>query len=315
MGYIVGIDVGGTTIKLGIFPKDGEKPVAAWEIPTKKMDEIDLFWTSIRDAIFEKFEELGLERSELLSAGISLPGPIREDGFLPKCVNLGMGACVPGKILGELLGVPVAAGNDANAAALGEVKYGAAKGYDNAVLFTLGTGLGGGIIENGRIIAGNRGVAGEVGHFVVNPDETEPCNCGNYGCLEQYSSATGMVRTAKRLLKEGKIPTKLQEEGISAKLICDAAREGDPLGLEVIDTYGKYLGLALAHIFLTTDPDICVIGGGVSRAGEELIVKPVEKYLNKYTHIANEKCRIVIATLGNDAGIYGSAAMAKALID
>lgn len=312
MAYIAGIDVGGTTVKLGIFPEDGNV-LYSWEIPTKKMDEVDALWQSIADAIKDKFEEEGLEFALLKAAGIALPGPIRADGFLPRCVNLGLGACYPAEELSKLLNVPVVAGNDANAAAMGEAAYGAAKGYENVALFTLGTGVGGGIIVNGKLIAGNRGVGGEVGHFVVNPDEPERCNCGNRGCMEQYASATGMVRIAKKHLREENLASSLRslpEETISAKDICDAAKEGDPLALEVLDTYGKYLGLAASHVFLTFDADVIVLGGGVSRAGD-ILIRPVEKYLNEFSHIASEKCRIVLATLGNDGGIYGAAALAK----
>ena len=312
MKYLAGVDVGGTTVKLGIFPEEGNA-LYKWEIPTKKNEEADQLWTSIAESVREKFAEEGLQTEDLISVGIAIPGPVRSDGYLPYLVNIGVKACYPGEELSKLLGVPVAAGNDANAAALGEMYYGAARGYQNVALVTLGTGVGGGIIVNGQLIAGNRGVGGEIGHFVVNPDETEQCNCGNYGCMEQYASATGMVRIAKKYLAEENSVSSLRalpEEKVSARTICDAAREGDPLALHVMDTYGKYLGLGLSHIFLTYDPDIIVVGGGVSKAGD-VVIKPLEKYLDEFTHIATEKCRIVLAELGNDAGIYGAAALAK----
>ena len=311
MKYIVGIDVGGTTVKFGIFPEEGEA-LYKWEIPTVRGDE-EALWQSLADSVKETFKEKGLPYEDLKAAGITLPGPIREDGYLPFCVNLGTGACYPGKALGELLGVPAAAINDGNAAALGETYYGAAKGSPNTVTLTLGTGVGGGVVVDGKIVAGKRGVGGEIGHFVVNPDETERCNCGNYGCLEQYASATGMVRIAKKLLRtENRVSSlrAVEEEKLSAKDVCDAAKAGDVLALEVLDIYGKYLGLAVSHLFLTNDPDVIVIGGGVSRAGE-ILIRPVEKYLERFTHIATEKCRVVLAELGNDAGIFGAAALAK----
>ena len=187
--YVVGVDVGGTTIKIAIFPV-GERDICTWEVKTPDKEHIDTIWKVIADSVREKFAEQGLPQESLKAAGIGLPGPIREDGFIPWCVNLGMGACYPAKELEKELGVPCTANNDANVAAYGEVYYGAAKGYENAVLFTLGTGVGGGVVVKNRILSGNRGVAGEVGHFVVNPDEEEYCNCGNRGCLEQYTSAT-----------------------------------------------------------------------------------------------------------------------------
>ncbi|MBQ6551774.1 MAG: ROK family protein [Lachnospiraceae bacterium] len=314
--YIVGVDIGGTTIKLAIFPV-GERATETWEIKTTDREHILEIWKDIADAIRAKFAELGYDMTQLAAVGMDLPGPICDNGYLPWCVNLGMGACYPAKELSDVLGgVPVAACNDANAAALGEVYYGAAKGADNAALFTLGTGVGGGIIVGGRIVAGNRGIGGEVGHFVVNPDETEKCNCGNRGCLEQYCSATGMVRMAKKLLAKGELKSKLYdlpEDAITAKDICDVAKEGDELGLEVIDIYSKYLAIAASHITLTVDPDVIIIGGGVSKAGAILIDK-VAEYVAEYTHIAEKKPAIVLAELGNDAGTYGSAALASQLL-
>lgn len=314
--YIVGVDIGGTTIKLAVFPV-GERAIETWEIKTTSREEITKIWNDIADAIRAKFAELGFDMTQLAAVGMDLPGPICDNGYLPWCVNLGMGACYPAEELSKVLdGVPVAACNDANAAALGEVYYGAAKGADNAALFTLGTGVGGGIIVGGKIVAGNRGVGGEVGHFVVNPEETEYCNCGNRGCLEQYTSATGMVRMAKKLIAKAQLKSQLYdtaENDLDAKKICDAAKEGDELGLEVIDIYSKYLAIAASHIALTIDPDVIIIGGGVSKAGAILIDK-VEEYFIEYTHIAEKKAKFVLAELGNDAGTYGSAALASQLL-
>ena len=314
--YIVGVDIGGTTIKLAIFP-EGERATETWEIKTTDREHITEIWKDIAEAIKAKFAELGYDMTQLAAVGMDLPGPICDNGYLPWCVNLGMGACYPAQELSDVLGgVPVAACNDANAAALGEVYYGAAKGADNAALFTLGTGVGGVIIVSGKIVAGNRGIGGEVGHFVVNPDETEKCNCGNRGCLEQYTSATGMVRMAKKMLAKGELKSKLYDfdaDAITAKDVCDVAKEGDELGLEVINVYSKYLAIAASHIALTIDPDVIIIGGGVSKAGKILIDK-VEEYFVEYTHIAEKKAKFVLAELGNDAGTYGSAALASQLI-
>ncbi|MBR0086900.1 MAG: ROK family glucokinase [Lachnospiraceae bacterium] len=313
--YLVGVDVGGTTTKIGIFPQ-GERAIAAWEIPTRKFEEIDYIWEDIASAIFAKAEELKIGKEELKAVGVGLPGPIRDDGFLPRCVNLGMGACHPADLLSKALGgIPVAAGNDANVAALGEVYYGAAKGYQDAVVFTLGTGVGGGIILKGRIVAGNRGLGGEVGHMVVNPDEEAVCNCGNRGCLEQYASATGIVRIAHKFLKETDKASSLRGlEDFSCKTVCDEAKAGDELALDTLEVFGKYLGIAVAHTVLTVDPDIIILGGGVTRAGQ-ILIDVTEKYMKEFTHLTNEHVPIVIATLGNDAGIYGSAALAASLLD
>ena len=312
--YLAGVDVGGTTTKLGLFPA-GERAIAAWEIPTRKFEEIDHLWGDVAEAIFKKLEELNIPKEDLKAVGVGLPGPIRDDGFLPRCVNLGMSACYPADLLSQAMGgIPVAAGNDANVAALGEVYYGAAKGHDDAVVFTLGTGVGGGIILKGRILAGNRGLGGEVGHMVVNPAETDVCNCGNKGCLEQYASATGIVRIAHKFMKEtGKKTSLTKFENLTCKDVCDEAKKGDELSLETLEVFGKYLGMAVAHTILTVDPDVIILGGGVTKAGQ-ILIDVVDKYVKEYTHLTDEHVPIVIATLGNDAGIYGSAALAASLI-
>ena len=215
-----------------------------------------------------------------------------------------------GKELESRLNITTKVDNDANVAALGEMWKGGGEGHEDVVLFTLGTGVGGGIVVKGKILNGSRGVAGELGHFVVNPDEPEACNCGNHGCLEQYASATGVVRVAKRLIRSSALPSALRGcEEITAKDIFDRAKEGDALALRAVDTMGRYLGQVMAAVCLTVDPDVIVLGGGVSRAGK-IIVDVVEKYFVMFTGIAKVKPEITLATLGNDAGIYGSARLA-----
>lgn len=203
--------------------------------------------------------------------------------------------------------MPVALGNDANVAALGEAWMGGAKHQQDSVMVTLGTGVGGGIIIDGKIVPGKHGLGGEIGHMHVRESETEKCNCGGKGCLEQISSATGIVREAKRLLATKKVASRLALlEDITAKDILDAAKAGDAIALEVVDTVSKYLGIALSHLAMTVDPEIFVIGGGVSKAGDFLIDKIREKF-EYYTPITKNKADIVLAKLGNDAGIYGAA--------
>ncbi|MBO7364198.1 MAG: ROK family glucokinase [Lachnospiraceae bacterium] len=311
--YVAGVDVGGTTIKIAIFPKY-ERAVCSFSIPTRHGADQFLLWGDIRDAIFEKLKQLGLEREQLTAIGMGLPGPITEDGYCSKLVNIGIGACYPAKELQELSGVPCICANDANVAALGEVTYGVAKGHESAAMITLGTGVGGGIINRGRIISGRHGVGGELGHMVVNPLEKLPCNCGNRGCLEQYASATGIVRSARTILKETTIPSKLRaEERLTAKGVVDAAKEGDPVGLQALEVFGKYLGLAISHIIHTTDPDIIILGGGVSKAGQ-ILLDVVKNYVAQLTHITDKYGDIVLAELGNDAGTYGAAALTYTII-
>lgn len=309
MRLIAGVDIGGTTIKLGLF-EEGKELLEKWEIKTPSREESDKLYPVIAEALLAKIAELHYAKEDLKAVGMGLPGPIREDGYLPWLVNLGLKGSYPGKELESLLKVPCTAGNDANVAALGEAKYGAAKGYANVVMLTLGTGVGGGIIVNGKMVAGNHGVGGEVGHFVVNPFETEKCNCGNKGCLEQYSSATGIVRNAKKILATGKASVLQGVDFKGAKEVNDAADMGDPVALEALDVFGRYLAMAISHIMLTVDPDRVVLGGGVSRSGD-VVLKPVLRYVDEFTHIAEKKGDIVLATLGNDGGIYGARALAE----
>lgn len=313
MNIIGAADIGGTTLKLALF-EEGGKLLKKWAVKTPEKEHADTLWQVMADSFLENLKDISATKDDLKAVGMGLPGPIRDDGFLPKMVNLGMGASYPADKLSAILNIPCAAGNDANVAALGEAKYGSAKGKENVVMLTLGTGVGGGVIVNGKIVAGGHGVGGEVGHFVVNPAETVACNCGNKGCLEQYASATGMVRLAKQALAESKEESSLRSYvDLTAKDICDEAKNGDRVALSVIDLFAKYLAIAVSHLVLTTDPDAVVIGGGVSAAGD-LILNPVRKYTDDFTHIAESHGEIIQASLGNDAGIYGAAALAEALI-
>ena len=210
------------------------------------------------------------------------------------------------KELQTLLNMPVEAGNDANVAALGEAWQGGAKGYEDVVVVTLGTGVGGGIIINGKMVAGATGAAGEIGHMHVNDDETEPCNCGNCGCLEEYVSATGIVRMAKRKLAEDDRPSIMHKDDLSAKDVWDAVKAGDTVAIEVAEDFGWYLGKAMALVANVSNPDIFVIGGGVSKAGNVLL-DYIQKYYQKYAFKGCRGALFTLATLGNDAGIYGAA--------
>ena len=231
------------------------------------------------------------------------------DGYVEVCVNLGWRDLNPQEELSRLLdGIPVKSGNDANVAALGEMWQGGGKGYSDLVMVTLGTGVGGGVILDQKIIAGKHGLGGEIGHIHVRDDEWEHCNCGGVGCLEQVSSATGIAREARRTMAKSDKPSALREFGdnVSAKDVLDAAKAGDEMALEVMKTVSHYLGLALAQVALTVDPEIFVIGGGVSKAGQFLI-DMIQKDYDHFTPISENKAKLGLATLGNDAGIYGAA--------
>ena len=307
--YCFGIDVGGTTVKMGLFTTEGEL-LDKWEIPTRKEDGGAYILNDVAASVEAKLAEKNIAKDDVAGAGIGVPGPTLDTGYVSICVHLGWKDKNPANELSELLSIPVKAGNDANVAALGEMWKGGGEGYLDVVLLTLGTGVGGGIIINGEIAPSHRGVGGELGHITVNPDEEATCNCGNHGCLEQYASATGVVRIAKKLLAASKEESSLRTlETVTAKDVFDAAKAGDHLAVEAVEVLGKYLGLVVANVALTVDPDVFVIGGGVSKAGQVLI-DVITKYYHKFAKIIGDnKAKVVLAKLGNDAGIYGAARM------
>ena len=308
MNYCFGIDVGGTSVKLGLFDTEGNL-LDKWEIPTRKENGGAKILPDIAASVKGKIAEKKIDAAQVCGVGIGVPGPVTPDGYVPVCVNLGWKDIYPGRELSTLLnGVSVRVGNDANVAALGEYWRGGAQGCSNVVLLTLGTGVGGGVILDGKVVDGVHGAGGELGHVIVNPDEPLACNCGSHGCLEQYASATGVVRVAGRILAaKPETASVLRENGdFSAKDVFDAAKAGDTIANEAVDTLCRYLGLATANCALTIDPEVFVIGGGVSRAGS-ILTERIEKYFDKYTPLLKIKAKFALATLGNDAGIYGAA--------
>lgn len=305
--YCFGIDVGGTTVKLGLFTNEGTL-LDKWEIPTRKENNGAQILSDVAESVKAKLAEKQIDADDVAGAGIGVPGPAMENGFVSVCVNLGWKDKNPAVELTELLGIPVKVGNDANVAALGEMWKGGGEGFRDVVLLTLGTGVGGGIITRGEIAPSRRGIGGELGHITVNPDEELACNCGNHGCLEQYASATGVVRTARRLMEQSDEPSVLRDgREVTAKEVFDAAKSGDALAEKAVDILGRYLGQVISTVALTVDPDVFVIGGGVSRAGQYLI-DVITKYYHRFTPIAGDNTvPVVLAQLGNDAGIYGAA--------
>lgn len=303
--YCFGVDVGGTTVKLGLFNTSGDL-MEKWEIPTVTEDDGKAILPDCAKSILKKMDERKMGRTEVVGVGIGAPGPVDSEGTLYGAVNLGWGTMSLKKELQTLLNMPVEAGNDANVAALGEAWQGGAKGYEDVVVVTLGTGVGGGIIINGKMVAGATGAAGEIGHMLVNDDETEPCNCGNCGCLEEYVSATGIVRMAKRKLAKDDRPSIMRKDDLSAKDVWDAVKAGDTVATEVAEDFGWYLGKAMALVANVSNPEIFVIGGGVSKAGNVLL-DYIQKYFQKYAFKGCRGALFTLATLGNDAGIYGAA--------
>ena len=306
--YCFGIDVGGTTVKCGLFKTDGTL-VEKWEIPTRTENSGSEIVPDVAKTIEAKLAEKNISKEEVDGIGIGVPGPVNAEGDVIAAVNLFWGYKKLSKELNELTGLNVKVGNDANVAALGEAWKGAAAGAKNVILVTLGTGVGGGIIVDGKIVAGHHGAGGEIGHANVMHDETENCNCGNRGCLEQYTSATGIVRLAKQELASSEEPSVLREEKeLSAKAVLDGYKSGDALSVRVMDKVGEILGGAFAMFTAVVDPETIVIGGGVSKAGQPL-VDCIASHYKKYAFSACKETPIVIASLGNDAGIYGAAKM------
>ncbi len=304
----IGIDIGGTSVKLGIFTVEG-KLLEKWEVPTRKENNGSQILPDVAESIKKKLKEMGIEKDDVIGAGVGVPGPILPDGSVEVCVNLGWKNANPQEELSGLLdGMLVRSGNDANVAALGEMWQGGGMGCRDMVMVTLGTGVGGGVIIDEKIIAGRHGLAGEIGHIHVRDEETEYCNCGGRGCLEQVASATGIAREARRAMAASQEPSSMRRFGdhISAKNVLDCAKSGDALALEVTETVSRYLGLACAQIALTVDPEAFVIGGGVSRAGQFLIDR-IQKYYDSYVAISANKGVLKLAKLGNDAGIFGAA--------
>ena len=303
--YCFGIDVGGTPVKCGLFSVKGDI-LDKWEIPTRTENNGVNILPDVAAAIDAKIQEKGIARDTIAGVGVGIPGPVNEDGAVICAVNLHWGYVELEKELEKLTGLTVKAGNDANVAALGEMWKGGGAGYHNVVMVTLGTGVGGGIIVNGKIVTGTHGAGGEIGHIHVEDDETLSCNCGNQGCLEQYASATGVVRLANRMLEATDKASVLRNEEVTAKAVFDAVKAGDELAMEVAEKFGKYLGTALAVIAGVVDPEVFVIGGGVSKAGK-ILLDYVEKYYKKYVFQGSRDCAFALAELGNDAGICGAA--------
>jgi len=306
--YAFGIDLGGTTAKVGLFTTAGEL-LEKWEVPTDTSHAGEHILANLAAAIRGKMEEKSLSAQQVEGVGIGVPGPVLDSRVVPiVCANLGgWGERNVSAQLSSLLdGIKVLVGNDANVAALGEIWMGAAKGCRSAVMVTLGTGVGGGVIVNGKVIDGVHGAGGEIGHITVNRHETATCGCGKHGCLEQYSSATGVVRCMKKLLEEDPdTPCVLRGTDFVAKDVFDAARSGDVLAAREVDQMTATLGMALANIAAVVDPEMFLIGGGVARAGAVLF-DPLTAH---YRDTAFRSCRdipIKAASLGNDAGIYGA---------
>lgn len=307
--HAFGIDLGGTTVKMGLFTTDGTL-VERWEITTRTEDQGRYLLPDIADSMKEAMTRHQLTTEQIAGVGMGVPGAVLHDSFVKPCVNLEQwgGFDVAAK-LEELCGFPAKILNDANAAAMGEMGMGGGKGAENLVFVTLGTGVGGGIIVGGKLLAGVHGAGGEIGHIKTGPRDGKVCGCGKRGCVEQYASATGIVNLAQERLGQGNEETALRGvENLTCKDIFEYAKGGDAVAMELVNELAEHLGRALAAVSCVCDPEVIVIGGGVSKAGTFLL-EAVERQFRSYAFPASEDTRFVLAELGNDAGIYGGVQM------
>ena len=308
MKYCFGVDIGGTFIKLGLFTTEGAL-LDKWQIPTRREDASSHILPDIAAAIATKLEEKGISREDVTGVGFGTPGPVTDDGVAVCPANLDWVNKPVARELTELTGFPARGGNDVNVAGLGEMWRGGARGYKNVVVVPIGTGVGAAIIVGGKVIVGTRGAAGEVGHIHVDDEIEQTCGCGKVGCVEQFSSATGLVRMAKKLLTETDTPTTLRDlEVVTAKDVVDAAKAGDAAADRIFDKFCDYLGYSLAATAAVIDPEIFIIGGGVSKAGSFLLDR-VQSYFVKYAWTGVRDIKFALAELGNDAGICGAASI------
>lgn len=305
MKYGFGIDVGGTTVKLAYFDENGTM-LDKWEIPTVTEEHGSQILPHIAAAVERYITEKQIDRSSIIGIGLGVPGPVSRQGVVNRCINLGWGVFNVEQELSKLTGMPVKAGNDANVAALGECWKGGGMGYSNMAMATLGTGVGGGIVIDGKILYGAHGSGGEIGHIVLDKRESTSCGCGKYGCVEQYCSATGIVRTAKRHLACSTTPSSLRNIcELTCKDIFDAGAAGDQVANEILEIVYEHLAEFISNVCCVLDPEIVVIGGGVSKAGNVLL-QGIRKYMHRYIFHACSGVEFALAQLGNDAGAYGA---------
>ncbi|WP_413380189.1 ROK family glucokinase [Alkalihalobacillus sp. 1P02AB] len=313
--WYVGIDIGGTTIKMAFITETGEI-TTKWEIPTNTEEQGIQIPQDIAAAIRLKLDELGESSQKLSAIGLGAPGFIEmETGFIYKAVNIGWNDFPLKEILEKETGLRVTVDNDANVAALGEMWKGAGDGASDLLCVTLGTGVGGGIISNGKIVHGANGMAGEIGHITAIAEGGVSCNCGKTGCIETIASATGIARLAETGLvqrPESRLQSILVSDGeITAKDVFEAAEAGDSFANEIVEKVSFHLGLVIANLANSINPHKIVIGGGVSKAGNGLLT-PLTTQFNRFAlpRVA-ESAEIEVATLGNDAGVIGAAWLAK----
>ncbi len=306
-----GIDIGGTNTVFGIVDRRGNI-LSQGRMSTRDHGDISMYMDALYNHLWPQIDKLG-NGYEIRGIGIGAPNGNIYNSTIEFAPNLPWQGVIPlGNLVREQFGLPVIVTNDANAAAIGEMTYGAARGMKDFIMITLGTGLGSGIVVNGQLVYGHDGFAGELGHIMVEP-EGRICGCGRYGCLETYVSATGIVRTMLELLRERKTDSVLRgkkPDEISSKLICDAALEGDQLAKEAVDETARVLGRALANFIAFSAPEAIILFGGLARAGD-LLLEPTRQYMNdNVLQIWRNKVQLLFSELKeSDAAILGASAL------
>lgn len=310
--YRIGVDLGGTNIAVGVVDEN-YKIVGRGKVKTRCPRPAAEIFDDIALAVNMAVKDAGISMDDVVSVGVGTPGSVNKDnGYIEFSNNLEFDQVPAMEMLEERIGKTIYLDNDANCAALGEAIAGCGKGVGNFVAITLGTGVGSGIIVNGKIVCGVNYCAGEMGHMVISVDG-EPCNCGRKGCWEQYSSATALIRQTKAAMLEDKDSAMWQLvngniDSTSGRTAFDAMRLGDKTAAAVVDKYIYYLSVGIGNVINALQPEIICIGGGISHEGDYLLA-PLNKFIEeqRYSIHALKQTKILAAELGNDAGIIGSA--------
>ncbi|WP_042272086.1 ROK family protein [[Clostridium] dakarense] len=309
--YNIGIDVGGMSIKAGIV-NNGEI-ISKLSKETDRQGGLDKLADDIIELITNILNKNNIDIKEINTIGIGFPGVVAKNGGVT-CVNLGLkNALVVPKIKEKFSNTRVMVGNDANVAALAEYAYGSMKGYESGVMITLGTGIGGGVVINGKLITGANGIGAEIGHMMISSNYFD-CNCGNNGCFETFCSATAIIKYARKLVEEGRKTIIIEKadndvNNITAKMVFDSYKENDEVAIEVVSRFRKYLAMGLANIINFIDPEVISIGGGVSNASD-IMLEGLSEQIKKHLPFDGAGIgEIVIAKFKNDAGILGASAL------
>lgn len=303
MRYGFGVDIFGPNIKFGFFDEDGNL-IDKWKIAVPIMNGGNQIIPIVANEIEEYLKKKGIDEDKIIGVGVGIPGPVNKSGVVNKCVNLGWGVFNIERALAGLTDLKVKAGNISNLSALGECWRGS--GSENMVFMAMNTGLGGGIICDGKLVCGNNGGAGEIGHITVNKAEKEPCSCGKFGCVEQYCSPAGIVRTARKMLMNTEMESSLRRRKFfDYKDVLKAAEEDDKLAKEVMVKVYDYAGCALATACCVMNPDTIVLGGEFCKIGKPAM-DGITRSFKKYIFYANENVKISFAELDTDACIHGA---------